>query len=170
MATDDLDTLQPDTDLATGRSTIDRIRQRHARRVQHIDLAIPDWDGDVVVRFGRVPKKVLIAAGKRKGNVTRTNAQILANSCAEVFVRNEAGDLEPASNADEGAGPVRFDGRLAELFSLGADAVEPADIVVRMYGDDVAIGAHVKRVIDWQTGADLDELSPEEVEEETGGF
>lgn len=163
---DALEDVRNPTDFAPGRSTVDRIRQRHARRRRYIDLPIPEWDGDVVVRYGRVPKKALIAAGRRNANAARSNAQLLVAACEAIFVLNEDGRLEPAAEADGQGGVVRFDGRLADLFEISA--TEPVDVCVRMYADDIAIGRHAQRIFAWQTGEDLDSLAPEEVEDDAG--
>lgn len=174
MSVDDMAPAVPGDDFedlgaqaaAPASSVVDRIRKRHETRSRTLDLAIPQWDGDVVVRYGRLPKKSIIDAGRRKGNASLSNAKLLVDACQEVFVRDDDGRLRPAREADGGPGPIRFDGRLADLFGIRADT--PADVVLRMYADDIAVGAHAKRLYDWQTGADLDELEPEEVDELAG--
>lgn len=149
-----------------GRSLIDRIRERHERRDPTLDLAIPRWGGDVVVRFGRLPIKAVTASARRKAPA-QANAELLVAACREILVRDEDGDLQPAASADDIDAPVRFDGRLADLFDLrGAET--PRAIALAMYADTVAVGAHAKRVFDWQTGADLDESTVEEVDDLAG--
>lgn len=165
LADDALDNVQEPIDHTAGRSNVDRIRQRHARKKRHIDLAIPEWDGDVVVRFGRVPKKALLAASRRKGNPTRSNAQLLVAACQEILIVDEdSGETRPAREADGNPGDIRFDGRLADLFGLSAH--DPVDIVIGMYADDIAIGRHAQRIFAWQTGEDLDTFTADDVEEE----
>lgn len=151
---------------APGRSLVDRIRERHESRNQTLDLPIPEWGGDVVVRYGRLAPKALQAAAKRKG-ARASNAELLVAACREVLIRDdESGELVPAREADGQPGPIRFDGRLADLFAIQADTQR--DVVIRMYADDIAVGAHAKRVFDWQTGADLDDVEVEEVEDDAG--
>lgn len=165
-ATEAGDHAAPDLTPPVGRSLVDRIRERHAQRKPYIERPIPQWDGDVVVRYGRIPKKVIAQATKRRLSALASNAELLVAACQEVFVRDDAGDLRPASEADGMPAPVRFDGRLAELFDLRGAA--PRDIAIAMYGDDLAIGKDAQRILDWQTGGDLDDLDVEEVEDDLG--
>lgn len=155
------------TDPSVGRSLVDRIRQRHAGKRRHLDRPIPRWEGDVVVRYGPVDKKVLVGLSKRKASATAANADLLVHSCLEVLIRDEDGELQPASIADDGTAPIRFDGRLADLFEL-PNAPTPRDIVIRMYADTVALGRDAQRILAWQTGEDLDDLDEEEVEDDLG--
>jgi len=149
-----------------GSSVVDRIRERHAKRSRHVDLAIPDWDGDVVVRYRRVSRKAIVAAQQTR-NAAVGNARVLSSSCVEVFVRDpDTGDLAPASKGDGHPGAVRFDGRLADMFALPGDT--PEQIARAIYADDVALGAHAQRLLNWQTGAELDESTSEELEDLAG--
>jgi len=155
----------PDPVPVAGRSLVDRIRERHAHANPHIDLSIPRWGGDIVARMDRIPARALKQVGHRRSTPLTANAGLLAAACREILIRDEHGDLHPASEADGQPGTVRFDGRLADMFGLG-DAGSPGEIVLRMYGDNVAVHAHAKKVYDWQTGADLDEMPDEDVDDE----
>jgi hypothetical protein len=161
------DTGPPPEPLAAGgvRSLIDELRDKNARRQEPtFDRAIPnEWKGRVVVRYGRVTRKVLVHAGRAGNN---GDVDLLIAACREVFVRDADGHLSPVREADGLPAPVRFDGRLADLFELKAS--DQRHIVKAMFKDAVAITAAAKAVIDWQTGANLDELSDEEVEELVG--
>jgi hypothetical protein len=156
-----------DGELATtAGSRIDRVKKRHQAGRKPLFLPIPEWDGDVWVRYGKVGAKVLTAAvgGRRKRPVV-ANSEMLVAACQEIYViDDETGKRVPIAEA--GQQPVRFDGRLAELFELKGDT--PVKIVMGMYRDDVAIGRHAQRVINWQNGEDLDETDPEELDELLG--
>lgn len=174
MALDELEDVERDlddqlrpNDINAGRSNIDRIRQRHARRSHHLDLPIPEWGGDVVVRYGRVPPRTLRAAARRKGNPTHSNAQLLVAACKEILILGDDGELHPAAEADGLPTPIRFDGRLADLFDI--NETDSVAIAVRMYADDIAIGRATQRLFAWQTGEDLDTFGPDEVEEGADG-
>lgn len=143
-----------------GRSLVDRIRERHANKKRHLDRPIPRWEGDVVARYGPIDKKTLVGLGKRRASATAMNADLLVHACIEILVRDENGDLQAASLADDIDAPIRFDGRLADLFALGG--ASPRDFVVRMYADTVALGKDAQRILAWQTGEDLDDIDDEE--------
>lgn len=157
-----VETTQPAASHA--RSLVERIRQRNEAKERRLHRPIPRWDGDVVVRYGRVGKKIIGLVADKPATIA--NAELLVASCVEVFVRDEEGRLQPAAAADGMPGAVRFDGRLSDLFELNADT--PVKVVLAMYGDDVAIGADARRVMAWQTGADLDDFGPEEIDELAG--
>jgi hypothetical protein len=143
------------------RSLVDTIRARHEGKSPTLDLPIPRWEGDVIVRFKRIPVKAIQASTRRKA-AAAMNAVLLAAACEEVFLVDDDGSLRPAREGDGLPAAIRFDGRLADLFQLSADT--PEQIVIAMYADDVALGAHAKRVFDWQTGVDLEDLTMEEVD------
>lgn len=154
-----------ETGAGAALSRIEEIAQRNAHAKKHLDRAIPvEWGGNVVVRFGRVSKRTLMEAARGE---RRADINFLIQACKEVFVRGENGDLIPCRDADGGEAPVRFDGRLADMFHLNG-AETPQKIVLRMYGNELAITAAAKAVYEWQTGQNLDELDPEEVEDLVG--
>lgn len=153
-------------DAPPGRSVIDQVLENHQRRAGYLKLPIPEWDGDVVVRYGRMSKKAIKAITRGTKTLEASSADLLENACLEIFVRDEEGDLQPARKGDGLEQPVRFDGRLSDMFGLRGKT--PREIVVKMYADDVAIIAHAKRIYDWQTGETLEDLEPEEVDEEVG--
>lgn len=161
-----------DLSSAAGQSLAERIKRRHARRVTTIDLAIPEWEGEVVVRYGRLSKKAIIASQSGRKSPARQAAHLLDAACQEVLLRDEEdGSLHPAGEGDGNSTPVRFDGRLADLFDLEAPldaALDSRDIVTRMYADDIAMITHAQRIMDWQTGASLDDLPAAEVDDLAG--
>lgn len=147
------------------RSLIEDIKARNAGGLKPLYLPIPRWNGDVVVQYGKVPPKALLATiGTRNKSARASNADLLAVSCVEVFVVDpETGDRTSIGDA----GPVRFDSDLAEMFDLG-EVPERRDVVLRMYADDTAIGHHAQKIIRWQTGENLEQATPEEIEETLG--
>lgn len=159
------DNLKAGTPEPSARSLVDRIRKEHDKRDPTYDLSIPRWDGNVVARYRRISKPALLAASRAK-RAEATNARLLVAACEEVFIRDESGRLIPAREADGLPGEIKFDGRLADLFGLRAET--PELIVRAMYADDVALGAQATRLLNWQTGADLDDASLEEVDDLAG--
>lgn len=146
------------------RSLIDKVKARNAQGLKPLYLPIPRWNGDIVVEFKKVPPKVLAAtAGTSSKTARAANADLIVEACKEIYIV----DPETGNRARLGEnGPVRFDGTLAELFDLGDG--HPRDFVLRMYADDTPIGRHAQRVIDWQTGENLETLTPEEIDERLG--
>lgn len=156
----------PETGGGAIRSVVDRLAEQNAHAKKHLDRAIPvEWKGQVVVRFGRVSKRTLVKAAQRERGF---DIQLVLEACREVFVRGEDGELVPCREYDGLDAPVKFDGRLADMFKLGEKANTPQQIVLRMYGNEVAITAAAIAVYNWQTGENLDEIDLEEVEEFVG--
>lgn len=144
-------------------SRIEEIAQANAHKKKTFDRAIPvEWDGNVVVRFGRVRKQLLMKVARQERGI---DAQFVVEACREVFVKGEDGELLPCREAAGTDRPVRFDGNLADLFKLGDKADTPRKIALRMYQDELALSAAAKAVYEWQTGENLDNSDYEEVEE-----
>lgn len=147
-----------------GESLADRIRRRHLG-ARTKDLAVPRYQGDIVARFKVLPTRELLRVGRGKTALI-SNADLLVAACQEVLFLDEDGSLHPAAEDDGGPGPVRFDGRLADLMQLAADT--PRDVVLRLYAEDAAIHGHADVLMAWMTGKDLDTVSAEEVEDLAG--
>lgn len=157
--------LEPAPETAPVRSLVDRLAQENAHAKKHLDRVIPvEWKGQVVVRFGRVSKRTLVQAAQRERG---SDIQLVLEACKEVFVKGEDGELVPCREYDGAEAPVRFDGRLADMFKL-QKADTPHKIVLRMYGNEVAVTAAAIAVYQWQTGSNLDGVDLEEVEELLG--
>ena len=149
-------------------SVIERIRAKQGKRKKVLDMPIPEWNGDVIGRYRRLtPKQVAEASRSDKSVIV--NARILAWACIEMLaVDPETGDVVPeAEILDDGnAAPVRYDGRLADAFKVGGE--RPDQIVRKMFDDDLAVAHHAKRLLNWQTGEDLDRVSEEDLEDLAG--
>lgn len=144
------------------RSLVDRIRVRNASE-PFLQRPVPRWRGDVIVRYGRASGKAIDANAQGA-----PNHDLLADACLEIFLIDvdDAGKLTAARHADGLPAPVRFDRRLAELFQLGGDT--PGQICAALYGDDAAITADARRLMAWQTGALLDDATPDEIDDLAG--
>lgn len=160
---------------AAGRSIIDRVRERHEQREDYLELPIPAWvvrrgePSDVHVRFHRIARKTMRNLLRRKQqNDVVFAADLLVAACDEVFVRDDNGNLQPASVGDGLDEPVRFDGRLADMFALSPSETQ-RDIVLRIFGDnEAAVLYAADRIFNWQTGAELDNATSEEVDDLAG--
>lgn len=154
--------------LAEPRSVIERIRAKKDKREQTLDMPIPAWNGSVIGRYRKLtPKQVADASRSDKSVIV--NARVLAWACIEMLaVDPETGDVVPVAELLEDANPtpVRYDGRLADAFKVGGE--RPDQIVRKMFEDDLAVAHHAKRLLNWQTGEDLDRASEEDLEELAG--
>jgi hypothetical protein len=167
----DVDDLQPTdtrpTTTAVGESIADRVRRRHLAAARTKDLAVPRFEGDVVVRFKVLPTRELLRVTRGKKTPLAANADLLVAACEEVFfVDDTDGTLRPVRLEDNGPGPVRFDGRLADIVGLTGDT--PRDFVIRLYAEDTALHGHAQALMAWMTGKDLDEVAVEEVDDLAG--
>lgn len=117
-----------------------------------IDLDVPGYDGDLVVRYRFVPYEELAAAGEALAKVKDPRQRevfaacdTLARCADEVFLR-VGGELTPVS---EDGVPVKFDDRLAE--ALGFDDPGSARLNVRetFACNDYAVIAQAIEVSAW---------------------
>lgn len=163
----DMDPVDTRPVSSVGESLADRIRRRHLGKTRTKDLAVPRWEGDIVVRFKVLPTSEVVRVGKGKKTPLVCNADLLVAACKEVFLLDEEdGTLHPMSEADGGAGPVRFDGRLADIMGLKGDT--PRAIAIQLYAEDTALHGHASALMAWMTGQDLDVLEVEEIEDTAG--
>lgn len=166
----DLEHLDPvDTrpvSAGPGESIADRIRRRHLSGVRTKDLAVPRFEGDIVIRYKVLPSRTLLQITRGKKTPLASNADLLVAACQEVFFLDDDGTLVPVSDEDHGTGPVRFDGRLADI--VGLQAEQPRDVVIRLFAEDAAIGGTADRLVKWMTGQDLDDVPVEEVDDLAG--
>jgi hypothetical protein len=149
-------------------SVVERIKAKKAKRDLTIVLPIPAWDGALFVRFRRLTTGEL-ANANRTDKSKLINARVLASACAEILcVDPETGEMTTAAEIldDGNTAAVRFDGRFADAFDLSGE--RPDQIVRSAYEDDFAIAAHAQKLIEWQSGEDLDRATNEELEEFAG--
>src|SRR3954454_12616797 len=124
-------------------SHLDWLRARHDTiAADHVtDAAVPGYEGRLVVRYGRVPwaaiskaQTVFANPGKDGEGSLLAQVDFLVSACREVFVRNEAGELERIAPSGE---PRRFDPELATL--LGADTHSARELLRWVFANDPAI-------------------------------
>lgn len=158
------DSATPAIETASVRSVVDGIRAKHEHNQKPLSLCPPRWDGDVVIRYGRVAPKAVRAIQNGHGNSDTKNARLLGLACKSIEVRGPDGAFMPLDDAP-GAPPVRFDARLADLFHLPKD--DQAKMVLAFYADSLTVDFHVAELIKWIRG---EKLSAEvaELEESLG--
>jgi hypothetical protein len=131
-----------------------------------MDADVPGYEGRLVVRYGRVPWSVISRAqtliaspGKNGEGSLFAQVDFLVAACREIFVRNDADELEPIDPSGE---PRRFDGELAEL--LHAETKTARETLRYVFANDAALAVQAGEVLDWTVKTDAavsDELMGE---------
>jgi hypothetical protein len=144
-------------------SALDRIKARREdlRKERHLELEVPGYGGELVVRYRPVPWDGLreIARKVDRSNHPRKelNGQVdtLIAACDEVLIRVE-GDLQPIEDGQT----TRFDG-LPDL--LGYEATSARAAVFGLFNNDLAVVTAHNDLAEWMAGAE------EEADEELLG-
>lgn len=140
-------------------SLLDRLRSRavEVQRDRTLDLDVPGWRGELVLRFRPLDVGQLerFVENRSAGRVTGISESIDALATACVGVLGRDGDrLEEL--ADE-RGPVRLEPRLGVLLGMpGVDESYTArEIVLALFGGNAfALGAFVDRLVEWMIDPD----------------
>ena len=155
------------------RSRAEEIKRRRAERQAGggpvLKVVLPE--GEFRVHYGRVNLNQIKAAAKNTTNGTAAAIKLLVAACKQVDMYDFDKDewFSAAEETDKPQVPVCFDSRLVQAAALEPATITPRDILIAVYeANDVAIVSHGKRLSDWSTGADLDELDVEEVEDLAG--
>lgn len=149
---------QPE-DVTPG-SLMDRLRSRarEVARERTLDLPVPGWRGELVLRFrpldvGQLERFVEARSAGRASGVSEA-IDALATCCVGVLARD--GDtLVPLADP---AGPVLIEHRLGVL--LGQPVPPEATLTVREVvlglfgGNAFALGAYVDRMVEWMGDPD----------------
>lgn len=145
-------------------SVLDRVRARRAEVMAErtIDLEVPGYDGDLVVRFrpleGPVFARLAFALNPQAGERMEDRrhsaiyTEALIEGCVEVMVRPAPG--APPVPLTEDPPPVRFEQRLADL--LGFEAKTARDVVRGVYGREAAMVQHVMALFGFSSDTSLE--------------
>lgn len=99
-------------------------RQEEIRSQSHLTLVVPGYEGSMRVRYRLLPEAEMDSLGRRIEDAQRgeglgaaldLEADILIRMCDRILVRNPDTDTEQELADDKG--PVRFEGRLADILS-----------------------------------------------------
>lgn len=149
------------TDVPEG-SPLARLRAKRDEIAEHsetLDLDVPGYDGELVVRLGWRPYERLRAVGKRVAKLDKrlrdkyTAADALALAVDEVCMR-VSGELRHLSDG--------FDAVLAEALGIDLDGVPPSDVgrvvVFETYANEHAMLGHGQRYGIWlrASGGEVD--------------
>lgn len=142
------------------------LRERHVQTQQaqdhHLDLPIPRFGGDIVVRYEPIPyskvQQITDRAVKAKHPLATLwgNADMLIASCREILGMGTDGKLHVLLGKDDA--PLRFDDRLAEEFAIPTDG-RARKVVQAMFANDLALAVAGGEVSQWmpQIGQEVDE-------------
>jgi hypothetical protein len=146
-------------DSAQAAPTSSIIGQLAARRAALIaeraplDLEIPGYGGDLVVRYEFVPFERMGRIGKDLAKIKDETAQFrfaaadtLIACCREIMVR-VSDELVPLADEAGLSHPVQFDEALSEILAL--DASRARDVVFAVFGNDYAVLEQAAAVSDW---------------------
>ncbi len=136
---------------------LSQLRERRAKIGQGsdpLDLDIPGYGGDLVIRYKWTPFSELTATAPQLQRITQPTAQALAAcadtlvaACEEVLIRVE-GEVRPLST--DGT-PIRFDDRLAD--ALGFDRTKTArQCAMQVFKNDYALIEQSEAVMEWLRG------------------
>lgn len=132
-----------------------RDRRENIAKERTIDLPIPGYDGELIARYQRVEYPVIrriIEKMQKQKAATGDRADLYAMidtivaACKEILYKSEDGKLTRLSPN----GPVRFDRTLAE--GLGFQAETARQIVLEVFNNELAIGAHHSDLMEWLQG------------------
>lgn len=131
----------------------------------HLDLLVPDYEGNLKVRYRDLSDAEHDEMAKRFQKARRrddtqgereSGADILIKHCERIFVREP--DQEEFVELEEGGDPFRFDKRLGSLLGLPGetarevvlDVFSPSDGRRRRNPD--AIAPHIEAIFAWRQG------------------
>lgn len=138
-------------------SRLDWLRAKHdaLKADRTVDLAVPGYDGRVVVRYGPVPwgvmsnvQPMILAGDADAAMFGKANADVVIAACRDVLVRD---DGEDDLHGIDPEGPVRFGPELADL--IGADAKTARGVVEWLFPSEWAVAAHATELITWTQNA-----------------
>jgi hypothetical protein len=146
-------------------SLLARLRERAAEvaRERSIDLPVPGWRGELVLRFQPLDVPALERLIARRGTNVEAGSGLneaidaVTRACTGVYARDDD-ELVQLADID---GPVRLEHRLAVLLAMPMppDAELTArEVVLGLFGGNAfALGSYVDRLVSWMADPDATE-------------
>lgn len=144
-------------------SLVDRLRSRarEVGRERSLDLPVPGWHGELVLRFRPLDVGQLerFVEARRTGRASGVSEAIdaLATCCVAVLGR-DGGRLERLADA---AGPVLIEHRLGVLLGMPIPpeaTLTVREVVLGLFGGNAfALGSYVDRMVEWMSDPDATE-------------
>lgn len=155
----------PTAELGTPGSLVARLRSR-AKEVQEerrLDLPVPGWRGDLVLRFRPLDITQLerVVDRQAKGGTSYVSEGIdaMATCCVGVLGRDSLGVTLTA--LEDAEGPVRIEHRLGVLLGMPVppDAeLSTREVVLMLFGGNAfALGSYLDRFVSWMIDPDATE-------------
>ncbi len=146
---------------------VDRLRslaEREQGTAKDLDLPLPGFGGEVLVRYGPLPwDRFLALAGDAAGGdadaVLQANLDALIGACEALMFRREDGEVvsladELRAHGEDVQGELRFDRRALEVFGLQVgEPVTARNATLALFGGavspEVAVGQHADALAGW---------------------
>lgn len=132
---------------------------------KYINMDLPGYDGEFVVRFKRMRWEALAdiaehaqgGGNRSKRKVLNGHADVIATACEELLIRRQSpGGEEELVPMNEffgeifGDKPVRFDPRLSQFLELEIDGTPTArKVVFGVFNNDLAVTALHNELGEW---------------------
>lgn len=131
-------------------SVLDRIRRKAAEGSEkHLDLLVPNYGGDIAVRYRAIDPERLEEIASKEG--LNAGLDSLIACCEGILVQGDAG-LEPLTK--DGT-PVTFSYGLDEILGLPTDCTA-RDVVLKLFSrvpsPHMAAGKHAMQLGKWMSG------------------
>lgn len=147
-------------------SLLDRLRRRavEVQRERRLDLAVPGWQGALMLRFRPMDVASVerfAEARERRGGVSGVSESIeaLAACCVGVYGADPGSPDEWTELADE-RGSTGVSWRLATLLGhpQADESFTVREVVLWLFGGNAfALGSYVDRLVGWMTDPDANE-------------
>ena len=147
----------------TRESVLDRIRRRRQELSgeRHIDIDLPGYGGDVVIRFGPVAWEAIdairerVQSGKGSRRLLDAQSDLVIGACIEINFR--VGDeLVPILEGEQ----VRFDQRLVDALGLDESATSARAVLLQAFGlanaPEIALVGVAVQLMEWMAETDVE--------------
>lgn len=156
-----------EADAGSVQSVADRLKARREAigSDKFINMDLPGYDGEFVVRFKRMRWEALAdiadqaqgGGNRSKRKVLNGHADVIATACEELLIRRiRPGGEEELVPMNEffheifGDKPVRFDPRLSQFLELEIDGTPTArKVVFGVFNNDLAVTALHNELGEW---------------------
>lgn len=142
-------------DEAVQGSLLDGIRERYERLAQDgsTTFDIPGYGGLLVGRYRRLSWKEiqeLRETHAESGDVVAYNADLIADACEELLVRDEQGQIRTLAEEAGQAVPIQFDLDLARILGIDDSPQSRGAVVLEAFqGNELAVNAHSLEIFEW---------------------
>lgn len=123
-----------------------KIQAERQKRLEndHLDVDVPSWSGRLVARYEVLTDEDELLQAVQASSSIEQFIDFLLKACSGLYLRDDAGELEPLEDEH---GVVGYD-RIAAKLELDAESARAA--LRNLFGENVvAISTHAMRVFGW---------------------